>query len=106
MNDTERRRKELLDQTRMRYHDKGMPPAVHPRYRAFYKELYEEDAEVGKGGTFGIRSFICILCFAVFVLADYKETEILNWKPSAIIKEISQPFGMQKKLENFIKFPQ
>ena len=40
-------------------------PAIHPRYRASYSELYgEEEAEQG---SLGIRTFICMILFAVFV---------------------------------------
>lgn len=45
MNEAEKRRRELLEQTRYSYQESGIP-AIHPRYRASYSELYgEEEAE-------------------------------------------------------------
>ena len=47
MNEAEKRRRELLEQTRYSYQESGIP-AIHPRYRASYSELYgEEEAEQG-----------------------------------------------------------
>ncbi len=47
MNEVEKRRRELLEQTRYSYQESGIP-AIHPRYRASYSELYgEEEAEQG-----------------------------------------------------------
>ncbi len=64
MNEAEKRRRELLEQTRYSYQESGIP-AIHPRYRASYSELYgEEEAEQG---SLGIRTFICMILFAVFV---------------------------------------
>ena len=55
MNEAEKRRRELLEQTRYSYQESGIP-AIHPRYRASYSELYgEEEAEQG---SLGIRTFI------------------------------------------------
>ena len=34
MNETEKRRKELLEQTRKKYSNSNINPAVHPRYSA------------------------------------------------------------------------
>ena len=41
MNEAEKRRRELLEQTRYSYQESGIP-AIHPRYRASYSELYGE----------------------------------------------------------------
>lgn len=38
MNEAEKRRRELLEQTRYSYQESGIP-AIHPRYRASYSEL-------------------------------------------------------------------
>ena len=40
MNESEKRRKKLLEETRSLYSDWRTPPAVHPRYRAAYRRLY------------------------------------------------------------------
>ena len=44
MNDAERRRRELLEQTRFLYSDKRIMPAVHPRYGNTYHYLYGKSA--------------------------------------------------------------
>ena len=41
MNETEKRRRQLLEETRRKYGDTRTPPAVHPRYGAIYSDLYE-----------------------------------------------------------------
>ena len=61
-----RRRKELLDRTRSLYGDREVP-AIHPRYRAAYHKIYEEDG-VENTETFGVRTVLCILLFMAFVL--------------------------------------
>lgn len=85
MNQSQKRREDLLHQTRILYSDNHSIPAVHPRYGNAYSELYDES--VKKQGTLGIRVIICILLFAVFLSMDNKETTIFN-KSSAQIKEL------------------
>lgn len=87
MNEAEKRRQRLLNETRARYRDDGYYPAVHPRYHASYNRLYEEDTK--ENGTFGIRAFICFLLFTVFVAMDYQEKEILHVDSDRISQEIS-----------------
>lgn len=87
MNEAEKRRQRLLNETRARYRDNGYYPAVHPRYHASYNKLYEED--IDEGGTLGIRAFICFLLFTVFVAMDYQEKEILHVDSDRISQEIS-----------------
>ena len=45
MNDAERRRQELLEQTRALYNDRRTIPAVHPRYANAYHYLYGKSQE-------------------------------------------------------------
>ena len=75
MTESEKRREELLRRARTIYSDKKIPPAVHPRYQSFYTKLYdtqEEHEMTGSHSTFGVRMFIAILLFALFVAMDYK----------------------------------
>jgi hypothetical protein len=85
MNQSQKRREDLLHQTRILYSDNRSIPAVHPRYGNVYSELYDES--VKKEGTLGIRVIICILLFVVFLFMDKKETTIFN-KSSSQIKEL------------------
>lgn len=87
-NDSERRRRELLDQTRQLYSDRWSPPAVHPRYSGSYNRLYGEEAE-GSGSTFGARVFLCLLLFAAFVTMDMKKQEVFHVNSERIVKEIT-----------------
>lgn len=88
MNDSEIRRRKLLEQTRELYHDRRGVPAVHPRYKSAYSQIYEDETAV-QTGTFGIRLFICILLFACFVSFDKNNTEFREVNSSRIVEEIS-----------------
>lgn len=93
MTDSEKRRMELLRKTRSLYNETRIPPAVHPRYQSFYTKLYdsEETSEtVSTKSTFGIRMFISILLFALFVVFDYHGTEYAEVDSQKIIKEIER----------------
>ncbi len=75
MNQTELRRKRLLEETSKLYSDQR-PPAVHPRYQNAYSELYETGNQ--SSGTFGFRLLICLILLICFAVMDYKEKTILN----------------------------
>ena len=81
MNEAEKRRRELLEQTRYSYQESGIP-AIHPRYRASYSELYgEEEAEQG---SLGIR------LFAVFVFMQNEGKDILHISSTKVVQEVSK----------------
>lgn len=87
MNETEKRRRELLEQTRYSYQESGIP-AIHPRYRASYSELYgEEEAEQG---SLRIRTFICMILFAVFVFMQNEGKDILHISSTKVVQEVSK----------------
>ena len=91
MNEAEKRRRELLEQTRYSYQESGIP-AIHPRYRASYSELYgEEEAEQG---SLGIRTFICMILFAVFVFMQNEGKDILHIRRS--VKTLTLPMCGKK----------
>lgn len=99
MNPSEKRRKELLEQTRQRYRDSHEPPAVHPRYRAAYGQLYgqTEGEEAAPAGTFGIRVFFCMLLFAAFVTMDKQNYKVFDKVDSdRIVKEITTDLDVAK----------
>ena len=78
---------ELLEQTRYSYQESGIP-AIHPRYRASYSELYgEEEAEQG---SLGIRTFICMILFAVFVFMQNERKDILHISSTKVVQEVSK----------------
>ena len=88
MNDSEKRRRQLLEQTRELYNDRRAVPAVHPRYKAAYREIYEEEPS-GTPGTFGIRLFLCLLLFAAFVSMDKNGSEVMQVDSTRIVDEIT-----------------
>lgn len=99
MNDSEKRRKQLLEQTRARYSDYRDPPAVHPRYKSSYNRLYSDEPEEGYS-TFGIRVFLCLLLFAAFVAMDVKKQEIMHVDSQRIVQEITTDFDVAEVWKN------
>ena len=99
MNDAEKRRRELLEQTRTLYSDKRTIPAIHPRYGNAYQYLYgkseDEIKEETKGGTLGIRLFLCALIFAAFLTADKQKQKIFHMSSSEIANEITKDLDIQ-----------
>ena len=77
MNDTEKRRKKLLAQTRSLYQDDKMLPAIHPRYEAYYRQIYSNESKIYRG-TFGIRCMISILAFGMYIVMGINSQMILN----------------------------
>lgn len=94
MNDSEQRRRELLQQTRNLYSDRRMPPPVHPRYGAAYSELYS-DTIPEEPGTFGIRAMICFLLFAVFVTMDYQGKTIADVSSDNIVSAVEEQVDVE-----------
>ena len=89
MNDSERRRKELLELTRQRYSDSTAPPAVHPRYHAVYEDLYGTEDEL-PGGTLGIRTFFSILLLAVFLSMEHNHNKIWNVSSENVVEAVTR----------------
>lgn len=103
MTETEKRRIELLHQTRRTYSEKYTPPAVHPRYQTAYQSIYKNE-EMSQGdqrtGSFGVRMVIAALLFGLFVLASKNGME----ETKTVVNEIRQEFhGFE--LDGFIDFP-
>lgn len=99
MNDAERRRRELLEQTRSLYSDKKIIPAVHPRYGNTYHYLYGESEDKmdrdTKGGTFGIRLFLCALIFAAFLTMDKQKQNVFHMSSDEIAGQIMKDLDIQ-----------
>ena len=85
MDQIERRRKRLLEETRNIYSDKNRPAAIHPRYGSIYSDEYNFSKDTN--GTFGIRIVLCLLLFALFLTMDYTDNTMFNVS-SAEIKEV------------------
>lgn len=98
-NESEKRRRELLEQTRERYSDYWNPPAVHPRYRSSYNQLYGGDSPES-ASTFGARAFLCLMLFAAFVTMDMKNQEILHVSSDRIVKEVTTDLNVAEVWKN------
>ncbi len=88
MNDSEKRRQRLLEQTRELYGEKRTIPAVHPRYGAAYRQIYSDEQQIPPS-SFGIRLFLCLLLFAAFVSMDKNKSEVMHVDSSRIVDEIT-----------------
>ncbi len=99
MNQSEKRRKQLLEQTKILYTDRKVPPAVHPRYGNIYSELYGGGEEQG-GGTFGVRVMLCLLLFAVFAAMDYQDAKISNVTSEQIVEAVEYQPDVEEILKN------
>lgn len=87
MNESQKRREEMLKEARAHY-QRPVIPAVHPRYRSIYRNLYENDLPKEPSGSFFARLFISFLIFAMFAAADYTGEKIWKYTPSQIVSEI------------------
>lgn len=99
MNDSEKRRIKLLEQTRERYSDRFAPPAVHPRYRGSYNRLYDNGTEE-ESGSFGARVFLCLLLFAAFVTMDIKKEEVFHVNSDRIVREVTREIDVAEVWKN------
>lgn len=86
MNEVERRRRQLLEETRRKYGDSRTVPAIHPRYGSIYSELYEEKSERSNGLLF--RMIIAVLLFALFLVMDYSGEKVATVDSKQIVEAI------------------
>lgn len=101
MNSSEKRRKDLLEQTRRLYSDRREPPAVHPRYGSVYHGLYGSDSEESTpAGTFGVRLFLAFLLFAGFVTMDRQEYKVFHVNSDRIVQEIETDLDVAEVWKN------
>lgn len=91
MNQAEKRRQRLLEETRNLYSDKGPLPAVHPRYKAAYQKLYPDESEMKKG-SFGIRCGICMIAFVLYIMMYTNENFNLKMNELQVKETIMQNY--------------
>lgn len=89
MNDNEKRRSDLLKQIR-----NNSIPVVHPRYRATYNSIYQNDGKREKKGSM----FSIVLMVFFLGLGYYMYTEKPVIDTGAIIER------MEEEIERFIDF--
>lgn len=88
MNESEKRRQTLLNETR-RQHQDYRTPAIHPRYGAIYSNLYSRDASPEES-SLGVRILISLILFALFAAADYNHDTLGKYSPSQIVSEVQR----------------
>lgn len=96
MDQIEKRRKRLLEETRNIYSDRNRPAAIHPRYGSIYSENYDYTKETK--GTFGIRFVLCLLLFALFLTMDYTNNTMFNISSSEVKAVVSDNWEMDDVL--------
>lgn len=101
MNESERRRRQLLEETRSRYDERNMPPAIHPRYKAAYASIYgrKSGSRSSGGSTFFVRLFLAFLLFALYLMIDYQDLEVANLKSEEIVQEIRRELPIESLLK-------
>ena len=89
--DSESRRRELLLQTRKRSGNSFSLPAVHPRYQAAYRSLYQSEDESHpseKEGSFFLRLVLSIFLFLCFIYLEQNGSDSIPVTSSAIVSYI------------------
>ena len=97
MNQSEKRRKELLESTRALYRDSRIPPAIHPRYGNIYSDLYGEEAPAG---SVGLRVILCCVLFAAFVMMDYHDVKIAKVSSQMVTQTIESDSNLAEVWNN------
>ena len=88
MTETEKRRTELLQQTRQLYSEKYAPPAIHPRYQNVYQSLYKDENRARPRNSFGVRLLVAILIFGLFLCANEFEMQQVETVTNEIAKDV------------------
>ncbi len=83
-----------MEQTRDRYRDGYGVPAVHPRYRASYNDLYGEEVP-REHSTFGIRLFLSLLLFAAFITLDRENQTVFHMDSQQIVQQIADTWVLK-----------
>ena len=90
MNQTEKRRKILLEETRNLYSTNTTDYPIHPRYGSTI--FNNKEKEYDRPKTFMTRLFICILLFALYLSMDYSQNMLFNINSNQIKKIVSSDY--------------
>ena len=74
----------------------GLCIMIEGRYHYLYGKSQEDINEDTKGGTFGIRLFLCALMFAAFLTIDKQKQEVFHMSSSDIANEITKDTDIQE----------
>ena len=95
MNESDRRRRELLRQTRKLYDENISLPAVHPRYGNIIHELYETDEQAEPKNSFFFRAAIGLLCFVCYVCVDANQIKVAEVGSEQIVNQIEKQMDVE-----------
>lgn len=101
MNQTEKRRQELLEQTRKIYRNSNSTPAIHPRYRATYTSIYGEDEEEKQTTGLGFRFFLALMLLIGFVAIDQSGEKIATVDSQWIEEKIIEDMDFEEVWQRF-----
>lgn len=108
------RRQELLNETRRQMGSRHSEyilenksdyfgvPAIHPRYRASYRSLYDGDETQGRKSTLFARTITALILFFLFVFCDYQKITWNGMDVSVIEQKIISG-GSYETLENLLE---
>ena len=92
MNNVEKRRLRLLQETRKNYSDTYAPPAIHPRFQSTNHSIYGHDEHeyVENKGSFFVRTVIAVLLFALFFIMDYRNEKFGTVDSQVVVNEVQK----------------
>lgn len=90
MNEVEKRRLQLLEETRNQYRSTYNPPAVHPRYEAAFRYASHEAEITQSNHTWVVRFVIAILIFSMFYLMDVRNEQIGTIDSQQIVEAVQR----------------
>lgn len=91
MNEIEKRRLELLEETRNTYNLTYHPPAVHPRYQsALLTNDRKREGDFTTKHFWILRSVIAVLILSLFALMYIRKEEIGTIDSQRIIQEVQR----------------
>lgn len=103
MNESEKRRRDLLKQTRQLYADSVNIPAVHPRYTGLYHGLYgtgeQKEKAPSQTNSFYLRLFLSLILFFCFLYMDEYDLRIAEADCKMIIQQINRNQDMDSLKE-------
>ena len=111
MNDSAKRREELLRHSKKTYHENPIVPAIHPDHRALYNDLYQnrhfssdetffDDRNSNRSeGSLFLRFSAAILIFVCFVWFDSYDKSILETDSTDIIMMIEHQTDVEELAE-------
>lgn len=101
--ETSRRRKKLLEETRRLYQEQNKNPAIHPRYQALHKSLYDQEY-TPQNNSLKLRILLSILCFVCYMILDYGNIGIAHFDSNIIHENIRyqmQLYEISEVLNNY-----